>query len=169
MEDHSNRPSLNIAIIGSGIVGVHVAIGLLNRNIPVTIYEQASQVKEIGAGIVFPSSIVDCMTALDPDITKQLEKNAGLFKNLNCVNGCSDEDLKLRPADQLFDSVVKPFNYHSAYRAQLLDGLLQLIPQEYIKTGKRLESIINKEDDEKQLLLRFTDGTTAEADAGMII
>ncbi|KAM0250875.1 hypothetical protein ACHAQJ_008453 [Trichoderma viride] len=164
MNGHSNRPPLNVAIIGAGIVGVHVAIGLLNRNIPVTIYEQSSQVKEIGAGITFPSPIVDCMAALDPGITEKLEKSAGVFENLNCVIGCSDEDLKLRPADQLFDITAKPFKYHSAYRAQLLDDLLQLIPQKCIKVGKRLESIINKDDDEKQLLLQFSDGTTAEAD-----
>lgn len=165
----SNRPPLNIAIIGAGIVGAHVAIGLLHRNINVTIYEQSSQIKEIGAGIAFPTPVVDCMTALDPAITEQLQKFAGVFENLNAINGCSDEDLKLRPADKLFDVVVKPFTYHSTHRGQLLDGLLALIPPGYAKLGKRLESITHKEDNEGPLLLQFSDGTTAEADAGMMI
>ncbi|KAK1246589.1 hypothetical protein MKX08_000391 [Trichoderma sp. CBMAI-0020] len=161
----TNRPPLNIAIIGAGIVGAHVAIGLLHRNIHVAIYEQSSQIKEIGAGIAFPTPIVDCMTALDPAITEQLHKVSGVFENLNVINGCSDEDLKLRPADKLFDVVVKPFTYHSTHRAQLLDGLLALIPPEHIKLGKRLEAITNKKDNEGPLLLQFSDGTTAEADA----
>ncbi|KAL6907139.1 FAD/NAD(P)-binding domain-containing protein [Trichoderma evansii] len=165
MTGSSNRPPLNIAIIGAGIVGAHIAIGLLHRNIQVTIYEQSSQVKEIGAGIAFPTPMVDCMTALDPVITEQLQKVSGVFQNLNGINGCSDEDLKLRPADQLFDVVVKPFTYHSTHRGQLLDGLLGLIPQEYIKLGKRLESITHKESNEGPLILQFSDGTTAEADA----
>lgn len=164
----SNRPPLNIAIIGAGIVGAHVAIGLLHRNIQVTLYEQSSQVKEIGAGIAFPTPIVDCMTALDPAIKEQLQNISGVFENLNAINGCSDEDLKLRPADKLFDVVIKPFTYHSAHRAQLLDGLLALIPPEYIKLGKRLEAITHKENNEGPLLLQFYDGTTAEADAGMM-
>jgi salicylate hydroxylase len=166
---NGSNPRLNIAIIGAGIVGAHVAIGLLHRNIQVTIYEQSSQVKEIGAGIAFPTPIVDCMTALDPAITEQLQKVSGVFENLNAIDGCSDEDLKLRPADKLFDVVVKPFSYHSAHRAQLLDGLLALIPPEHIKLGKRLEAITQKENNEEPLLLQFSDGTTAEADAGMMI
>lgn len=164
----TDRPPLDIAIIGAGIVGAHVAIGLLHRNIRVTLYEQSSQVKETGAGIAFPTPIVDCMTALDPAITKQLKKISGVFENLNAINGCSDEDLKLRPADKLFDVVVEPFTYHSAHRAQLLDGLLALIPQEYIKLGSRLEAITHKEINKGPLLLHFSDGTTAEADAGMM-
>jgi salicylate hydroxylase len=68
----------------------------------------------------------------------------------------------------LFDVVIEPFTYHSAHRAQLLDGLLALIPPEYIKLGKRLEAITHKENNEGPLLLQFYDGTTAEADAGMM-
>lgn len=168
MNGSNNRPPLNIAVIGAGIVGAHIAIGLLRRNIQVTIYEQSSQVKEIGAGIAFPTPIVDCMTALDPVITEQLHKVSGVFENLNAINGCSDEDLKLRPADRLFDVVLKPFTYHSTHRGQLLDGLLGLIPQKHVKLGKRLESITHKENNEGPLLLQFSDGTTAEADAGTI-
>ncbi|KAK6451603.1 salicylate hydroxylase [Trichoderma asperellum] len=166
MNGNSNRPPLNIAVIGAGIVGAHIAIGLLRRNIQVTIYEQSNQVKEIGAGIAFPTPIVDCMTALDPVITEQLQKVSGVFENLNGINGCSDEDLKLRPANRLFDVVVEPFTYHSTHRGQLLDGLLGLIPQEYMKLGKRLESITQNENNQGPLLLQFLDGTTAEADAG---
>lgn len=164
----NSRPPLNIAIVGAGIVGAHVAIGLLRRNIQVTVYEQSSQIKEIGTGVAFPTPIVDCMTALDPAITEQLRKVAGAFENLNAINGFSDEDLKLRPADKLFDTVVKPFKYHNAHRAQLLDGLLELIPRERIKLGKRLESITGKENNQGPLVLQFCDGTTAEADAGML-
>lgn len=166
--NNSNRLPLNIAVIGAGIVGAHVAIGLLHRNIQVTIYEQSSQVKEFGAGIAFPTPIVGCMTALNPAITKQLQKISGVFENFNTINGFSDEDLKLRPADRLFDVVVKPFTYHSTHRGQLLDGLLGLIPEEHVKLGKRLESITHRETNEGPLLLQFADGTTAEADAGMI-
>ncbi|RFU81949.1 salicylate 1-monooxygenase [Trichoderma arundinaceum] len=164
MNSHFSDTPLNIAVIGGGIVGAHVAIGLLNRNISVTIYEQSSQVKEIGAGIGFPSNIVACMAALDPRITEHLDKVAGIFYNVNLVNGCSDEDLKLRPENQLFDAEAKPFEYRTAHRAHLLDGLLQLIPQDRIKLGKHLDSIVDKGDDEK-LLLQFSDGTAAEADA----
>ncbi|KAH6609744.1 hypothetical protein Trco_003090 [Trichoderma cornu-damae] len=164
MNGHSSRPSLNIAIIGTGIVGAHVAIGLLNRNIPVTIYEQSSEAKDIGAGIVLPTIAVECMDALDPDITKRVKNIAGGLQNVNFINGCSDEDLKLRSGDGLYDIEIKPFEYHPVHRAQLLSELLHLIPQDRIQFGKRLESIVDRGNDAK-MLLRFYDGTTAEADA----
>lgn len=168
MNSNGNRPSFDIAIIGAGIIGAHVAIGLLNRNIPVTIYEQSNQVKEIGAGIGIPSVVVDCMTALHPGITQCLEQVAGKFESANYINGCSDEELKLRPADRLYDMEFKSFEYRTSHRAQLLDKLLQLIPKDGMKLGKHLESIVERGDGEK-LLLQFGDGTTAEADAGITI
>lgn len=45
-------PVLNVAIVGGGPGGLATAIALLKvPNISVTLYEQASELREIGAGI----------------------------------------------------------------------------------------------------------------------
>ncbi len=52
----SNSPSskpFSIAIVGGGISGLSLAITLLQHDIPLTIYEAASDFSEIGAGIAF--------------------------------------------------------------------------------------------------------------------
>ncbi|KAL7948837.1 hypothetical protein V8C42DRAFT_230538 [Trichoderma barbatum] len=164
MDTHRDRPSFDIAIIGAGVVGVHVAIGLLNRNIPFTLYEQSSEVTEMGAGIAVSPIIVESMTALHPDVPQHLFKVSKELRNFNCVNGSSDEDLRLRPSDRLYDRVIQPYVFHAAHRGKLVEELLRLIPQEHIKLGKRIDSIVDRGED-KKLLLQFADGTTAETDA----
>ncbi|KAL6798406.1 FAD/NAD(P)-binding domain-containing protein [Trichoderma sp. SZMC 28012] len=163
MDGKGDRPSFDIAIVGAGVVGVHVAIGLLDRGIPFTIYEQSAELTEMGAGITITSTIAQSLTALHPEATQYLLKVSKLMSNINLVNGSRD-DLSLRPSDQLYDLVISPFELHAAHRAKLVEGLLQLIPKERIKLGKRIESIVERGGDEK-LLLQFADGTTAEADA----
>uniref|UniRef100_A0A093VHS7 Salicylate hydroxylase n=1 Tax=Talaromyces marneffei PM1 TaxID=1077442 RepID=A0A093VHS7_TALMA len=63
-----------ISIIGSGIIGLNLALGLLQRNIPITIYEQAQELKEIGTGIGFSANLEKCITELDPRISAVLHK-----------------------------------------------------------------------------------------------
>ncbi|KAL7936552.1 FAD/NAD(P)-binding domain-containing protein [Trichoderma chlorosporum] len=164
MDNQGDRPSFDVAIIGTGIVGVHLAIGLLSRNIPFTIYEQSSQMTGTGAGIAVSSAVVDSMAALHPDAPQRLFRVSKLVESFNYVNGCRDERLNLRPPERPYDRVIQPYKFHAAHRAKLVDGLLQFIPKEYIKLGKRIESIVGRGEDEK-LVLQFSDGTTAEADA----
>lgn len=166
MDGQGDRPSFDIAIVGAGVAGVHVAIGLLNRGIPFTIYEQSAELTEMGAGITVTSTVLKSLAALHPEAPQRLFKVSKLIRNINCVNGSSD-DLGLRPSDRLYD-LVQPYELHSAHRAKLVEGLLQLIPEGHIKLGKRIESIVDRGEHEK-LLLQFADGTTAEADAGMMI
>ncbi|KAL6803074.1 hypothetical protein GGI42DRAFT_19936 [Trichoderma sp. SZMC 28013] len=162
MDGQGDRPSFDIAIVGAGVAGVHVAIGLLNRGIPFTIYEQSAELTEMGAGITVTSTVLKSLAALHPEAPQRLFKVSKLIRNINCVNGSSD-DLGLRPSDRLYD-LVQPYELHSAHRAKLVEGLLQLIPEGHIKLGKRIESIVDRGEHEK-LLLQFADGTTAEADA----
>lgn len=59
---------LDVAIIGGGIVGLTLAVGLLQRNIKFTIYERAHTFREIGAGIGFTPNAERAMTALNPSV-----------------------------------------------------------------------------------------------------
>ena len=56
--------SNNIAIIGGGIGGLAAALALLKRGLDVDIYEQASEIREVGAGIQISSNGTRVLYAL---------------------------------------------------------------------------------------------------------
>lgn len=92
---HSGRPLFDVAIVGGGLIGLHVALGLVRRNIPVTVYEQALELKEIGAGVGFSFNIVECMNTLDPRINKALAKIAVKSgSKMHWIDGFSQEDVR---------------------------------------------------------------------------
>ena len=46
------RRSLRVAVVGAGIGGVSAACSLLNRGVDVMVFEQATALGEIGAGVL---------------------------------------------------------------------------------------------------------------------
>src|SRR3954465_9153069 len=50
-ESTSQRMEQNIAIIGGGIGGLTAALALIRQGIAVDVYEQAPELKELGAGV----------------------------------------------------------------------------------------------------------------------
>ncbi|MEO0923052.1 MAG: FAD-dependent oxidoreductase, partial [Pseudomonadota bacterium] len=54
-----NLKDLNIAVIGAGIGGLAVALAFAHRGAQVTVYEQATEISEVGAGIqISPNGFV---------------------------------------------------------------------------------------------------------------
>jgi salicylate hydroxylase len=51
-----------IAIVGGGVVSMILTFGLIQRKIPVRVYEQASGFREIGAGFAFSACARHCST-----------------------------------------------------------------------------------------------------------
>lgn len=51
--------SLNIAVIGAGYAGVTAAMALIRLGARVTVYEQALEIREVGAGIGLRPSTMD--------------------------------------------------------------------------------------------------------------
>ncbi|KAJ6190001.1 Monooxygenase FAD-binding [Penicillium mononematosum] len=165
---HGDHAPFDVAVVGGGIVGLHVALGLVRRGIPVTIYEQAHELKEIGAGMGFTSNIVGCMAAIDPKVAESLDdvsiRSGG---SVRWIDGLAQEDLRSRPENRLFDVEIcldGEAIARTTHRGQFLNELVKLLPPNQIKLGKRLDTIAQTGENEK-LLLKFCDATTAEADA----
>ena len=55
--------SLEVAVIGGGIGGLSAALQLLRVGLDVHVYEQASRITEIGAGIQISPMRPDCCIA----------------------------------------------------------------------------------------------------------
>lgn len=82
-------PPIEIAIIGSGLIGTLLALGLLNipnssttnsnlTTLRIKIYEQSPTTHELGAGIGFTTCARKCMTLMDPRIAECVARVATL-------------------------------------------------------------------------------------------
>jgi salicylate hydroxylase len=158
-----------ISIIGSGIIGLTLTLGLLKRNIPITIYEKAHELKEIGAGLGFAANIEECITELDPRISAVLSQ-IGFRQNqpLQWVDASKTEvDFSLRGKDELFDMTLSlAEEYCLCHRAELVNELVKLLPEGCLRLGKRLDGL-EQQPDTGKVVMSFTDGTKVETDAGM--
>jgi len=157
----SAQKRLQIVICGAGIAGLTAAIALRKHPlIDVQIYEQATELKEIGASI-----------ALGPNGLRTLQR-------LGLENAISDEVCYRGPSGipmiykhwktnevlgQDHHENVKDHAHHTAryLRAHLQTALLDNIPKDIIHLGKRFESVRIHVDGVE---VRFEDGTVVNGD-----
>ncbi|KAJ6443314.1 monooxygenase [Purpureocillium lavendulum] len=169
----SQAESVDVVIVGGGIIGLVVAVGLIRVGCKVKVYEQAQGFREIGAGIAFTANAIRCMNLIDPAIPVAL-RSSGSVATSN--GGEEDPNDYLRWIDgydrkrddpslqQLFFKLDAGYRgFEGCRRDQFLEALVKAIPPGVIELKKRLETIQDNGDDQK-VVLTFEDGTTAEAD-----
>ena len=159
------RP-FHIAIIGSGIGGLALAIGLLRHNISYTIYESASAYSVIGAGVGLGPNALRAMDMLEPKFKALYDKIA----TGNITPGKNNvifDTLLAKPGFGLDegwgDQIGAPiYDRTSAHRKDLLDIMTTLIPIATVKFGKKAVKIEQKGE---KVYVTFADGEVVEADA----
>ena len=165
----NNNDDLKIAIVGGGIVGLVTALGLLKRNIKVTLYEQARSFREIGAGVAFTTNAQKCMELLDPKILKAMKtvSTANPSPYYTYVDGyhAQSEDPEDTSEKELFRLYAGDTGFDGCHRAHFLDEMIKFLPEGVVEFRKRLDTYSVGSDD-GAITLRFTDGTSATADAG---
>lgn len=167
---------LEISIIGCGIIGSVLALGLIRRNIKVNIYEQAQSVHEIGSGIAFTANARRCMSLIDPRIVECVNKvatangdPANPTNYMQLVDGFThtpgeEDDMTGKTVYKLH---AGPREFEGCHRAHFLDEVMKLMPDGVVHLSKHLETIDERQ--EEKLILTFSDGTSATADAGEYI
>ncbi|KAB8231151.1 hypothetical protein ETB97_008503 [Aspergillus alliaceus] len=163
-----------IAIVGGGIVGLVLAAGLTRRGVKVQLFEQARNFREIGAGIGFTRNTVGCMEKINPGVVRALRSGGAVNVSLDqqdpksylrWIDGYGQQQendpMYQKPLLKL-DAGVK--GWETVRRDQFLDDLVKVIPEGVVHLQKRLDTIEDNEDADK-VVLNFTDGTRAEADA----
>lgn len=170
----AKEETIDIAIVGGGIVGLVLAAGLVRRGVHVKLYEQARNFREIGAGIGFTRQTVQCMEKINPAVVTALRAGGAVNVSLDQkdpkaylrwidgYNQYKDEDpMYQKPLLQLDAGVG---GWETVRRDQFLEDLVKTIPEGVVELQKRLDTI---EDDPSsdRVYLTFADGTKAEADA----
>jgi salicylate hydroxylase len=147
--------TLNVAVIGAGYAGATAALALSQLGAKVTIYEQAQQVKEVGAGI-----------GLRPSTMDQFRK-LGIFDAINAVTSPSNafEILTAQghrimmeewPEKAAFNATT-----HFVHRGDFIDTLLGALPKGMLRLGYRLKDVT---DDGSGATAVFENGVTVKAD-----
>jgi salicylate hydroxylase len=149
----------DIAIIGGGIGGLAAAAFLHRAGLPVTVYEQAAQLREVGAGVVVAPNaarLLRALRVLDGFAERAVVLETGWeFRRWQDGSVLSAEDLATR-CEALFGERT-----YTAHRADLLDAVRRAVPAASVRLGKRCVALSQ---DGPRHTLRFADGASAEAD-----
>jgi salicylate hydroxylase len=147
-------PTLRVAVIGGGIGGVAAANALLQRGIDVHVYEQASALTEVGAGL-----------SLQPNGVRMLRR-LGFGADV-ARWGARWTDPQFRHPDGRLVAPMWPadqadrIEFYGMHRADLLQMLVARLPDDVVKTDHRC---VGFEQDVDQAVVAFANGARVVAD-----
>ncbi|MFD9042186.1 FAD-dependent monooxygenase [Streptomyces bottropensis] len=148
-----------IAILGGGIGGLAAAVFLRDKGFDSDVYEQATALTEVGAGLVIAPNaarLLRRLGVLDRFVKRAVRMEIG-WEFRRWENGA------VLSAETLQDGCIRLYGEHTytAHRADLLDALRSAVPEHSVHLGKRCVSVEFEGD---QAVLRFEDGETVRPD-----
>jgi salicylate hydroxylase len=158
------RHSLRVAIIGGGIGGLSAALFLRRAGVEATVYEQADEFREVGAGIVLTPNAVRLLRRLG--LTDALTARGVHLKTSFEMRRWEDGSLLFanEMSEQSTDLYGEPS--YVIHRADLHQMLHRTLPRHALRGSRRCVGMDEADDG---VHLRFTDDTgtryTAVADA----
>jgi 5-methylphenazine-1-carboxylate 1-monooxygenase len=148
-----------ILVVGGGIGGLATAVALHERGLACRVYEQSSQIRELGVGInTLPHAIG---VLADLGLLEQLDAAAIRTYELIYMNRLGQEIWReLRGLDAGHE--VPQFSIHrGALQGVLRDAVIERLGADAIRTGRRL---VDFEQDDGGVTARFADATGAPAE-----
>ncbi|MFE4085657.1 FAD-dependent oxidoreductase [Streptomyces sp. YIM B13502] len=150
----SDLQNLKIAVIGAGYGGAAAAKALSLLGARVDVYEQASRIREVGAGI-----------GLRP-ATMNRFREWGVFEAIAEVTSPSDYfEILTASGDPImkeaWPAAGEQTHTHLIHRGDFIDALMGVLPEGMVHLGHKLETIEDRGD---SATLTFANGATAEAD-----
>jgi len=152
---------MKVLIAGGGIGGLTAALALLKRGIEVEVHEQAQALREVGAGVqispngarvLYELGVGEAVAAIS------CENEAKEIRLWNTGEAWSPFDVVARSAE------IYGYPYFTVYRPDLLGALeaaVRAADPGCIRLGRKAEAFEQSGD---RVVLRFTDGGTAEGD-----
>ena len=149
---------LRVAIIGAGMGGLACAAALLRQGAKVTIYEQASTFKRIGAGIQMTPNAVKALRGLGlEEALRDVAFEAAVGHNREAASGDVTNIIEL--GGRIVERCGAPLL--TLHRGDLHSVLLSGVPDGVIRMNHRLASF---EQAGGAVQLRFDNGHEVEAD-----
>jgi len=150
---------MRVIVVGAGIGGLTAALTLIRAGLDVEVFEQASELHEIGAGIQISPNATRILFRLG--LSEALERigvRPLTFEFLRWDDG------RVLMQSPLGDECVRLFGapYYHFHRADLLAVLAAAVPSKRIHLGHRCVGVAERHD---RVEARFHDGSIAEADA----
>jgi salicylate hydroxylase len=156
-EGHINLP--RISIVGGGIGGLSAALALQHFGYRVAIFEQARELREIGAGVVISPNAMHALNFLG--VGERIAKEAGPAEALVSRHFQTGAVLKIRAADyaERFGA-----SYHQVHRVDLHAALASAVrcnDPDSLFVDHCFEALMQ---DSEQVVARFTNGKTFTSD-----
>lgn len=149
-----------MAIIGGGIGGQAAAAFFSRAGVPSVIYEQTTELKEVGAGLVLTPNAVRLLRrlgAMDRLAGRAVPLDIGWeFRRWHDGMVLSAEDLA-SSCERLYGERT-----YTVHRADLADAIGAAVPPGTVRLGKRCTSVTRKNG--RPSVVTFSDGTCVEAD-----
>ncbi len=149
---------LKVAVVGGGIGGLVLALALRERGITVEVYEQADELREVGAAV-----------ALSANGTRELRR-LGLGERVEAVsvvpsalvirNGITGDVIADHPMGDRYEATFGA-PYYGVHRVPLLQALGDALGREGLNLNHRCVEVAESA---SGVELRFADGSSATAD-----
>ncbi|HEY4072771.1 MAG TPA: FAD-dependent monooxygenase [Herbaspirillum sp.] len=147
-----------VSIVGAGLGGLVAALALIKKGFDVTVFEQAAQLGEIGAGIQLAPNAMKVLMRLGLEkevIDVAFQPEAHVVRNGITGHVTANTPMKGVYHDQF------GAGYYTFHRADLHNVLVDAMPAERIKLNVKCTGVRQSGD---VAILDFSDGTQVESD-----
>ena len=149
---------LRVAIVGGGIGGLVLALALRERGIGCELYEQADELREIGAAVALSANGTRELRRLG--LGEQVEAVSVVPSALVIRHGITGEVIADHPMAERYEATFGA-PYYGVHRVALLQALADRLDAEGVNLARRCVGVA---EDASGAELRFADGSTAAAD-----
>ena len=157
---------MRIAIVGGGLGGLAAALFLRKAGLEATVYEQAAELREVGAGIVVSPNMVRPLASLG--LAEKLPAFAvGLEAAWEFRNWRDGRVLFSQPMGEECERLYGAHCY-VAHRADLMALFLQALPPQQLRLDQRCVAVEQNER-EARLVFESRNGTKTNAAADVVI
>lgn len=146
-----------INIIGGGIGGLCAAIALRQKGFQVQVYEGASQMKALGAGLALSANAVKALKQISLD--KEILNIGNAFGQVKIL---TQSGKTIVQTDALKVAEKYGAGNFSVHRADLQNLLISHLPKEIIHLGKKC---VDVQQHKNTVTVFFDDGSSAVSDA----
>lgn len=147
---------MKVGISGAGIAGLTAAIALQQAGIAYTLYEAASEIKPVGAGIALAGNAIKAFKKLG---IEEAIMSKGRLLDAFVINDPTGK--LISKTDSRSVGLKYRADNFTIHRADLHEALLAFVNKKNLRINKRC---INFEENGNRLVLHFADGSTDEVD-----